>query len=122
MAVNDKGAPGKVSGRDESGLTPAQRAWAAHIQRAEAEGLTFRAYCGREGLSVSGLYSARKVLRDARPKPAASPPRSAAVRLAQGERAGTAHVLLPNGVQLAVPVDDIDDAVRLAAGLSQLGR
>ena len=54
------------SGRDELGLTPAQRAWREHIWRCEEEGLTYKAYCQREGLKVGGLYAARKVLRGCR--------------------------------------------------------
>ena len=125
MSVNGDEKTGNGGGRDEMGLTPAQRTWLEHMRQCEAEGLTYKAYCQREGLSVGGLYAVRKKLRDvdavdASPASPASPPRFAAVRLAHPEGIGTADVLLPNGVQMRVTLHDVDGLVRLVQGLSQL--
>ena len=122
MAANGKDSSGKSDSRDEAGLTPAQRAWATHIQQAEAEGLSFRAYCGREGLNVGGLYAARKVLRGTKAEVATSPPRLAAVRLSQPGPTSTAQVRLPNGIEVTVSLEGLDDVTHLVLGLSQLGR
>ena len=109
-------------GCDGAGLTPAQRRWLSHIRRCQAEGLTYKAYCEREGLEVGGLYAARRRMRRRQSPLVAvtSPPRFAAVRLAQPAPVGSAHVMLPNGVQLAVSISDIDDLVRLAQSLGRL--
>ena len=122
MADRGKRAEAGRGVRDESGLTPAQQTWAAHIRQAEAEGLSFKAYCGREGLSVGGLYAARKALRANDLGVAEPPPRFAAVRVAQGSEPRAAYVLLPNGVQLSVSVSGVDELVHLAQGLGQLAR
>lgn len=118
---------GAGGGRDEAGLTPAQREWLGHIRRCEEEGLTYKAYCQREGLQVGGLYAARKVLRGfgcapAQPAPSISPPRFAAVRLAHAPVAGTLEVMLANGVQMRVSLSSIEDIARLVQDLSRLGR
>ena len=120
---NEKTANG--GGRDEMGLTPAQRTWLEHMRQCETEGLTYKAYCQREGLSVGGLYAVRKKLRgvdsvDAPSASSASPPRFAAVRVAHPDDVGTADVLLPNGVQMRVTLHDVDGLVRLVQGLSRL--
>ena len=139
--TNGKGA--RESWRDEAGLTPAQRTWLEHIRQCDEEGLTYKAYCEREGLEVGGLYSARrKLLKRGRmasaagasprppragaspwpPRAGASPwpPRFAAVRLAQPDVAGTVEVMLPNGVQMRATLHDADGLVRLVQGLGQL--
>lgn len=95
MTVNGSEEGKQTSGRDEFGLTPAQRTWLEHMKQCEAEGLTYKAYYSREGLKVSGLYAARKVLRErvsaeTPVTPLSSPPRFAAVRLAHGDAGGTA--------------------------------
>ena len=126
--MTDKGnGVGMAGGRDESGLTPAQRSWREHIQRCEDEGLTYKAYCQREGLKVGGLYAARKVLRgnlraEPSPSPSTSPPRLSAVRLAHAEVAGTVEVLLANGVQLRVSLSSVEDVTRLVQSLGRLER
>ena len=122
MSGNEKGSAREVNGRDESGLTPAQRTWLSHIGQCEAEGLSYKAYCQREGLKVGGLYAARKVLRAANVSAAPSPARFAAVRLAQPDGTGLAQVSLPNGVQVSVTVDTIEALVELVRGLDQLRR
>jgi hypothetical protein len=122
MAVETNG---KDEGRDESGLTPAQRTWLEHIRVCEAEGLTFKAYCQREGLPVGGLYSARRKLRGCAgiaAQPATSPPRFAAVRLAHRESDTSVDVLLPNGVQFRATLPDGDALARLVEGLGRLAR
>lgn len=117
---------GTESYRDEAGLTPAQRTWLEHIRQSEAEGLSFKQYCSREGLAVQSLYTARKALRnkgmlsapDA--SPAASPPRFAAVRLAQPSSPVTADALLPNGVQLRVSCETGEQLTALVNTLAKL--
>ena len=90
----------------------------------DESGLSYKTYCQREGLKVGALYAARKVLRrcGSRREPSTSPPRFAAVRLAQPTPVGSAHVILPNGVQMAVSVSDIDDLARLVQALARLPR
>lgn len=127
MVDNGSGASGEQSGRDESGLTPAQRTWFEHMRQCEHEGLTYKAYCQREGLKVGGLYAARKVLRDmesveATPESSTSPPRFAAVRLAHADEVGTVEVLLPNGVRMRVSFASVDDLMRMVQDLGRLGR
>lgn len=127
MAVKEEDAAGTGDGRDETGLTPAQREWLGHIRRCDEEGLTYKAYCRREGLRVGGLYAARKVLRGfdhgtAHPVPSTSPPRFAAVRLAHGPVTGTLEVMLANGVQLRVSLSSVEDITRWVQALSRLGR
>ena len=115
-------AEGLESSRDELGLTPAQRSWLTHIEQCEAEGLTYKAYCQREGLNVGGLYSARKKLRSAAESetvPAPSPPRVAAVRVAHVVAGHGAEVLLPNGVQIRVTLPDVDGLVEFVRGLAK---
>jgi hypothetical protein len=125
MASNGTEVAKSEGSRDGTGLTPAQRSWLEHIRQCEAEGLTYKAYCQREGLKVGGLYAARKVLRghdDAQASWAASgsPPRFAAVRLSHPDEGGTVEVLLPNGVQMRVTVHCVDAVVRLIQGVSHL--
>ncbi len=125
----DSGIEKSVSegGRDEWGLALAQRTWLEHIQQCEAEGLTYKAYCKREGLKVGGLYAARKKLRDVEltgsaPASSEPPPRFAAVRLAHRDEIGTVEVLCPNGVQMRITLHDVDGVVRLVRGLGQLSK
>jgi hypothetical protein len=127
MSSTSNGAGEAGGGRDDSGLTPAQRAWRDHIRRCEEEGLTYKAYCQREGLKVGGLYAARKVLRGADsggavPTPPTSPPRFAAVRLAHADAPGTVEVLLTNGVQLRVSLASVEAIGRLVQELGRLER
>ena len=127
MVVKEDVARSGGGGRDETGLTPAQRAWLGHIRRCEEEGLTYKAYCQREGLKVGGLYAARKVLRGfgcapAQPAPSTSPPRFAAVRLAHAPVVGTLEVMVANGVQMRVSLSSVEDIARLVQDLSRLGR
>ncbi len=127
MADSGNGTSSARNGRDESGLTPAQRTWLEHMRQCEDEGLTYKAYCQREGLKVGGLYAARKVLRgmelvEAASESSTSPPRFAAVRLSHGEEAGTVEVLLPNGVRMRVSFTRVDDLTRMVQDLSRLGR
>ncbi len=127
MTVKGNEESTATSSRDEAGLTPAQRTWLEHMKQSEAEGLTYKAYCSREGLKVGALYAARKVLRerastDTQTTSLSSPPRFAAVRLAHGDAPGTVQVVLPNGVQIHVALNAIDDVVQLVQSLIQLSR
>lgn len=45
------------------GLSPARRRWWNHLQRAEQESLSIRAYAAREGLSAQSLYGFRQWLK-----------------------------------------------------------
>ena len=47
----------------EEELSPAQQRWWNHLQRAEKESLSIRAYAAREGLSEQSLYGFRKRLK-----------------------------------------------------------
>ncbi len=49
--------------RTESGLTEQQEYWLRHLRSCESSGETLKAYAKRHGLSVHGLYAARKRLR-----------------------------------------------------------
>ncbi len=124
MTVTGDEEPTRSSGRDEAGLTPAQRTWLEHMNQCEEEGLTYKAYCRREGVKVGGLYAARKVLRAgvSAETPSASPPRFAAVRLAHEPSGRTAQLVLPNGVQLHVTLQGVDDVVQLVQSLLHLPR
>lgn len=126
MAGKDEGSEAANGTRDEAGLTPAQRTWLAHIRRCEDEGLTYKAYCQREGLKVGGLYAARKVLRGhdrsgGEPEAATSPPRFAAVRLSQAPAANTVEVMLASGTALRVSLSSVDEVVELVQRLGQMG-
>ena len=123
--MENNGTEAKANGgRDENGLTPAQRTWLDHIRQCETEGMTFAAYCSREGLPVSGLYAARKTLREkgtvARDgkRRRGSPPRFAAVRLAHRDDVGTVEVLCPDGVQMRITLHDVDRVVRAPTSIA----
>ncbi len=47
----------------EEELSPSQQRWWNHLQRAEKESLSIRAYAAREGLSAQSLYGFRKRLK-----------------------------------------------------------
>ena len=47
----------------EEELSPTQQRWWNHLQRAERESLSIRAYAAREGLSEQSLYGFRKQLK-----------------------------------------------------------
>ena len=49
--------------RIESELTSRQQFWLRHLRACEAGGETMKEYARRKGLSVHGLYSARKRVR-----------------------------------------------------------
>ena len=111
--------------RDEQGLTRTQRRWLEHIGKCDEEGLSYQAYCVREGLGVKGLYAARKKLAAKGLLPskrvvASSPPRFAAVRLSQPAASVSFEALLPNGVQVRLSCADTATAVPFIGALSRL--
>jgi hypothetical protein len=126
MVINGSSDAATNSYRDEDGLTPTQRTWLEHIERCEAESVSFKSYCAREGLSSASLYDARKTLRrkgvlsSTALKAAAAPPRFAAVRLSQPSAGVATEVLLPNGVQLRVSCTSVADVDALIGSLSKL--
>lgn len=58
----------------EEELSPVQQRWWNHLQRAEKESLSIRAYAAREGLSEQSLYAFRKRLKQRRGSGGASLP------------------------------------------------
>ena len=57
----------------EEELSPAQQRWWNHLQRAEKESLSIRAYAAREGLSAQSLYGFKKQLKRRRGGDASMP-------------------------------------------------
>lgn len=95
-----------------------QAFWQSHLVRAQAQGLSVRAYARREGLSEHSLYAAR---RQASPRmdvptlPAA--PAFAPVRITA---AAAYELLLPGGILLRLP--EPPPASWLAALLREMAR
>lgn len=95
-----------------------QAHWQSHLDQAQAQGISIRAYARREGLSEYSLYRARQQRR-VRPDPApdllsAQPP-FAAVRVA----AVACELSLPGGIVLRLP--DPPPAQWLAALAREFG-
>ena len=86
----------------EPKLTSQQRFWLKHLQACEAGGETMKDYAKRKGLSVHGLYGARRRARSLGipPAPASSRkrPSFAKVRVCEPPaEVGRCRVRLPNG-------------------------
>jgi hypothetical protein len=86
----------------EARLSSRQRFWLDHLQACEEAGETLRAYAKRKGLSVHGLYGARRRLRLAGVAPARgnSGKRPSFAKVVVQEAAlevGRCRVRLPNG-------------------------
>jgi len=86
----------------ESKLTSKQRFWLEHLQACEAGGESMKGYAKRKGLSVHGLYGARRRLRSLGlpPAPANSGKRPCFAKVMVREAAsevGRCRVRLPNG-------------------------
>lgn len=95
-----------------------QAFWQSHLGKAQAQGLSLRAYARREGLSEHSLYAARHQARAqasavAQPTPA---PAFAAIRVA----AGSCELSLPGGLVLRLP--EPPPASWLAALLREMAR
>ncbi|MHC4223070.1 MAG: IS66 family insertion sequence element accessory protein TnpA [Planctomycetota bacterium] len=90
------------AGVTEARLSPKQRFWLKHLQACEAGGETLKGYAKRKGLSVHGLYGARRRMRLAGEAPASANSEKrlsfakVVVREAPAE-AGRCRVRLPNG-------------------------
>jgi len=83
-------------------LSSKQRFWLEHVQACEAGGETLKAYAKRKGLSVHGLYGARRRMRLAGivPARASSEKRPSFAKVVVHEapaEAGRCRVRLPNG-------------------------
>lgn len=86
----------------ESKLTSQQRFWLDHLQACEAGGETMKGYAKRKGLSVHGLYGARRRVRSLGipPAPAGSRKRPSFAKVMVREapaELGRCRVRLPNG-------------------------
>jgi len=86
--------------------------WLSHLQRAQSERISVRAYARREGLSEQSLYAAR---RHGRRVAAPAPAGFAAVRVAGF---GGCELSLPGGVTLRLP--EAPSAIWLATFLREL--
>ena len=99
MASNQEGSQASVT---EARLSSRQSFWLEHLQACEAGGETLRAYAKRRGLSVHGLYGARRRLRLAgmAPARASSEKRVSFAKVVVQEapaEAARCRVRLPNG-------------------------
>jgi hypothetical protein len=86
----------------EARLSSKQRFWLKHLQACEAGGETLKVYAKRKGLSVHGLYGARRRMRLAgiAPARASSEKRPSFAKVVVHEapvEAGRCRVRLPNG-------------------------
>jgi len=80
-------------------VTPSRQAfWLSHLQRAQAERISVRAYARREGLSEQSLYAARR--KQSVAGPVAPTNAFAAVRVSG---AGGCELSLPGGMTLRLP-------------------
>ena len=99
MAGNRKTSQASVA---EARLSSKQRFWLKHLEACEAGGETLKAYARRKGLSVHGLYGARRRMRLAgiAPGRASSEKRPSFAKVVVHEapaEAGRCRVRLPNG-------------------------
>ena len=100
-------------------LTRAQQRWLEHLQTWREQGGTLKAYAEANGLSVTGLYSARKALSargafEARKRTA---PTFLPVRLQPGP--SPLRVVFPNGVVVELPAGgDINQCAALVSTLA----
>ncbi|MDB4433491.1 hypothetical protein N9166_02010 [bacterium] len=86
----------------EPGLTSRQRFWLKHLQACEAGGEAMKGYAKRKGLSVHGLYGARRRMRvlgiSAAPASSGKYPSFAKVMVREAPAGvGRCRVRLPNG-------------------------
>ena len=86
----------------EARLSSKQRLWLKHLQVCEASGETLKGYAKRKGLSVHGLYGARRRMRlvGIAPARASSEKRPSFAKVVVQEapaEAGRCRVRLPNG-------------------------
>lgn len=106
-------------------LTACQRAWLTHLEAWREQGGSLKSYASAHDLSVSGLYTARRILEQRgvwrsqarRDTHKARTPRLVPVRLTPASPAPAMfRVVLPTGVVLEVP--EHTDPVRLGALLT----
>ena len=74
--------------------------WLTHLERWREHGGTLKAYAEANGLSVSGLYEARRRRTKAAPAERAT---LLPVQLSAPPRAELIRIALPNGVLIEVP-------------------
>jgi len=88
-------------------LTVRQREWLSHLEAWRAQGGTLKAYASEHGLSLSALYSVRRLLerrgiwnaRRGRESSRPAPPTLVPVRVSAVPTASAmVRVILPNGV------------------------
>ena len=86
-------------------LTPCQQGWLAHLEAWRVRGGALKAYAIEHGLSVSGLYTARRELTRRGAWPGEAPAQRAATLVPVRLRPSPAvfRVLLPNGIAVEVP-------------------
>jgi len=110
---------------DCKALTARQRAWLSHLEAWREQGGTLKAYASAHDLSVSGLYTARRLLEQrgiwtSRAKSVrrkSTTPKLIPVRLTSVLPAPAAlRVVLPSGAVIEVP--EHTDPVRLEALLA----
>lgn len=103
-------------------LTSGQRAWLEHLNAWREQGGSLKAYAAAHDLSISALYTARRLLVRGGAWPgrvaAAPPPTFLAVRVRPS--ATPLRVVLPNGVVIELPEHgDVGQAAALIAALGQ---
>lgn len=97
--------------------------WQDHLEAAEASGITVADYARRQGLSLSGMYSARYALKRRKAVGARARARVAQggfVRVVAPSSRGRLTVRLPNGVELALEADDEGTVQAVLSALAML--
>jgi hypothetical protein len=102
----------------EARLSSRQRFWLKHLQACEAGGETLKAYARRKGLSVHGLYGARRRMQLAGTAPArvSSEKRLSFAKVVVHEapaEAGRCRVRLPNGAVMEWDIPLTDQSLEL---------
>lgn len=102
----------------EEQLSPAQQRWWNHLQRAEKESLSIRAYAAREGLSAQSLYGFKKQLKRRRGGGASVPglPTFATVQVTRSS--GQCELAFGGGVTLRL--EQLPDPAWLIAVLGRM--
>jgi len=90
-------------------VTPSRQAfWLSHLQRAQAERISVRAYARREGLSEQSLYAARR-------KGTVAAPKATGFATVRVSGIGGCELSLPGGMTLRLP--EVPSAAWLATFL-----